>query len=182
MTRRVWLHSALFALVTVAIVACAGAVPSSQLLNALQQRYPLSRIEVQSGPNEGTVIERGTVLRLDVEGVPAKRLRIIQANTKSPRFHVPDYARVEITEPGRITTAEGDFALPRGTEMVVLGLKVDRDRVRLFTHTAKPVPLAAGAVAFGCTEFVFRFGGETLEHADSAQVEHVIERWLPFAA
>lgn len=40
---------------------------------------------------------RGAVLVLGPQAVPAKSLRVVQANTKSPRFHVHDYARVRWT-------------------------------------------------------------------------------------
>jgi len=44
-------------LTAVAAVGQVSAVPMAQLRDALKQRYPLSRIEVQSRPNEGAVIE-----------------------------------------------------------------------------------------------------------------------------
>lgn len=175
--------SFVFATVVLTTVAAAGpvsAVPLAQLRDALKQRYPLSRIEVQSRPNEGAVIERGAILTLEADGVPAKRLRIIQANTKSPRFHVHDYARIEIAEGGVLRAGQGDFTLAKGTRLVVLDLKVEAGGVRLFTHTTEPVALPGGGSAYGCAEFVFRFGG-TPERPDLARVEQVIEHWLPFA-
>ena len=69
-------------LTTVAAVGQLSAATLAQLRDALKQRYPLSRIEVQSRSNEGAVIGRGAILTLEADGVPAKRLRIIQANTK----------------------------------------------------------------------------------------------------
>jgi hypothetical protein len=60
------------------------------------ERFRLSRIEVQNPSYEGAIIKKGTVLRLQADGIPANALRTVQLNTKSPRFHVPDYARVEV--------------------------------------------------------------------------------------
>ena len=181
MTRRAWLF-AFVPLIAAVVVNQVYAAPLGQVRDALKQRYPLSRIEIQSQPNEGVVIERGAILTLEADSVPAKKLRIIQANTKSPRFHVMDYARVEIGTDGALTAGRGDFAVAKGTRLVVLDLKVAADRVSLFTHTAEPVGRADGKSVYGCTEFVFRFPGGALERSDLAQVQHVIEHWLPFAA
>ncbi len=163
--------------------AVPSALPLGQLRDVLKQRYPLSRLEVQSKPHEGTVIERGAVLSLDADGVPANTLRIIQTNTKSPRFHVRDYAEVEITE-GAIRAGAGQLRLPKGTRLVVLDLKAEPDRIRLFTHTADPIVVGGKPVygcIYGCTEFVFRFHGTPLTARDAAQVQGVIEHWLPLA-
>ena len=159
--------------------AVTSALPLGELRDALKQRYPLSRLEVQSKPHEGTVIERGAVLSLEADGVPANTLRIIQTNTKSPRFHVRDYAEVEITE-GAIRAGAGQLRLPKGTRLVVLDLKAEPDRIRLFTHTADPI-VVGGKPVYGCTEFVFRFHGTPLTARDAAQVQGVIEHWLPLA-
>ena len=63
MTRRV-----LSGFIVMAVVvghAVTSALPLGQLRDALKQRYRLSRMEVQSKPHEGTVIERGAVLSLE---------------------------------------------------------------------------------------------------------------------
>jgi len=160
--------------------AVTSALPLGLLRDVLTQRHPLSRMEVQSKPHEGAVIERGAVLSLEADGVPANTLRIIQTNTKSPRFHVRDYAEVEITDEGAIRARAAQLRLPKGTRLVVLDLKAEPDRIRLFTHTADPI-VVGGKPVYGCTEFVFRFPGTPLTARDVAEVEGVIERWLPFA-
>src|SRR3989442_12824708 len=58
----------------------------------LQERLRPSRMEVGNPALEGYVFKPGAVVVLQAESAPAKKLRVIQANTKSPRFHVPDYA------------------------------------------------------------------------------------------
>ena len=178
MTRRVL--SGFIVMAVVGGPAVTSALPLGLLRDVLTQRYPLSRIEVQSKPHEGAVIERGAVLSLEADGVSANTLRIIQTNTKSPRFHVRDYAEVEITDGGAIRAGAGQLRLPKGTRLVVLDLKAEPDRIRLFTHTADPI-VVGGKPVYGCTEFVFRFHGTPLTARDVAQVEGVIERWLPFA-
>lgn len=57
MTSRLSLWCAIVAL-TALTVSQAGAARFGQVREALKQRYPLSRIEVQSRLNEGSVIER----------------------------------------------------------------------------------------------------------------------------
>ena len=108
---------------------------ASSVPYALSERFKPSQIEMARGPDEGHVVEKGTVLRLTADGIPAGVLQTTQLNTKSPRFHVHDYARVAVDERGRISAEPGRLALPKGTRMVVLNLKTDRDRIRLFTHT-----------------------------------------------
>src|SRR5882672_179105 len=159
-----------------ALVGTGHAAPSVR--DALSERFRPSRIEMARGSDEGHVVEKGTVLRLTADGIPAGVLRTTQLNTKSPRFHVHDYARVAIDERGRVSAEPGSVALTEGTRMVVLNLKTDRDRVRLFTHTLDPVQLPDGRTAHGCTEFVFTFDPTTLNTADIATVNARIEQWL----
>lgn len=180
MTSRLSLWCAIVAL-TALTVSQAGAARFGQVREALKQRYPLSRIEVQSLPHQGETIGHVAVLTLEADGVPAKAMRVVQANTKSPRFHVPDYARVELSEQGVGPGEPGDFTLAKGIRLVVLDLKIDADQVRLFTHTAEPVRGAGGQAVYGCTEFVIRVQQPVLERGEVVQVERVIERWLPFA-
>lgn len=175
-----WLGT--FIVLVSAGVNVSPAAPLGPLRAALKQHYALSRIEVQNRAYEGAVVERGAVLTVEADAVPAKKLRVIQANTKSPRFHVRDYARVEITDDGEINAGPGDLRLQKGIRLVVLDLKVERDTVRVFTHTAAPVLAQDGTRVYGCTEFVFRFGRMPLAASDAPLVQEVIERWLPFAA
>jgi hypothetical protein len=146
--------------------------------DALSERFKPSRTAMARGSDEGHVVEKGTVLRLTADGIPAGLLRTTQLNTKSPRFHVHDYARVAVDERGRISAEAGRLALAKGTRMVVLNLKTDRGRVRLFTHTLDPVQLPDGTTVHGCTEFVFAFDPTMLNRDDIATVTARIEQWL----
>lgn len=150
---------------------------NESLADALKQRYPLSRIEVQNVAVQGAIARPGVRLRLEADGVPAKAFRVIQANTKSPRFHARDYARLAVVSSGLQPLEPGDLALRRGTELVVLDIKVDGDTVRFFTHTVEPVAPAGGPLAYGCTEFVFRFDAPVALR-DLARVQGTIDRWL----
>ena len=151
---------------------------ASSVWDALSERFKPSRIEMPRGSDKGYVVEKGTVLRVTADGVPAGVLRTTQLNTKSPRFHVHDYARVAVDERGRISAEPGRVALAKGTRMVVLNIKTDRDHVRLYTHTLAPVQLPDGTIAHGCTEFAFAFDPTTLTRADIATVNARIDQWL----
>ena len=129
------------------LVNTGHATPSS-LRDTLAARFGLSRIEVQNPSGEGHVIRQGTVLQLQADGIPANKLRFTQINTKSPRFHSPDYARVEMGRDGRLAAKPGELSLPKGTRMVVLDLKVGADRMRLLTHTLEPVRLPGVRLRF----------------------------------
>ena len=151
---------------------------ASSLRDALGDRFTLSRIDVGNPSDEGRVVKKGTIVVLQADGVPANALRSVQLNTKSPRFHVRDYARMEVAKDGRVTATPGATSLTKGTRLVVLDLKVSGDRVRLFTHTLEPVRLPSGKAAHGCTEFVFDFDPATLDRADIGAVAGRIEQWL----
>jgi hypothetical protein len=163
--------------ITLGVSAGTGHAASS-LRDGLAERFHLSRMEVQNPSDQGAVIKKGTVLRLQADGIPANALRTVQLNTKSPRFHVPDYARVEVGRDGRITAGPGAVSLTAGTRLVVLDLKVSGDRVRLFTHTLEPVPLPDGKVSHGCTEFVFAFDPGSLDRADPDTIAGRIDQVL----
>jgi len=145
--------------------------------DALKERYRLSRLDLVIQPSEGRIATPGAVLRLEVDGVPAKRFRVTQINSKSPRFHVRDYARVELGGE-RMTAEPAELTLGRGTRLLVLDLKVEPDRVRLFTHTLEPVAASEGRPAYGCTEFVFRLAPNALAGGPPDAVFRAIERWL----
>lgn len=164
----------------VLLAAPAPAATSDSVLDALRTRYGLSRIDVQSESSAGRVVKKGAVLVLQGDGVPANELRTVQINTKSPRFHVRDYARVEISRDGRLTGAPGQLTLAKGTRLVVLDIKADRDHLRLFTHTLEPVRLADGRTVNGCTEFVVSLGDGN-GRGDLSSVTSRIERWLALA-
>ena len=169
---------ALLAVSTTLGVSVGTGHASSSLRDALVERFGLSRIEVQNASGEGRVIAKGTVLELRADGISANKLRFVQINTKSPRFHEADYARVAVGTDGRLTANPGALSLTKGTRLAVLDLKVDQDRVRVFTHTLDPVRLADGTSAYGCTEFVFAFDPATLNRADVAAVAGRIAEWL----
>ncbi len=155
---------------------------ASPIREILADRFQLSRIEAHNPVGGGQVTRKGTVLLLEADGIPAKKLRFVQANTKSPRFHVPDYARVDVGRDGRLTAGPGDMALPQGTRLVVLDLEVGIDQVRVFAHTLEPVRLPDGRQVHGCTEFVFAFDPGTLQRADSETVTSRIDQWLSRSA
>ena len=164
------------------LVAPAPAATTDSVLDALRARYVLSRIDVQNESSEGRIVKKGAVVILQGDGVPANRLRVVQINTKSPRFHVLDSARVEIGPDGHLTGGPGELTLAKGTRLVVLDLKTDGDRLRLFTHTVAPVRLADGKTAYGCTEFVFRLGDDGNAPGDLSSVTSRIDRWLELAS
>jgi hypothetical protein len=157
---------------------------SSSLRDALGERFTLSRIEVQNPSGEGRVVKKGTVLLLQSDRIPANTVRFVQPyvfsprDPKPPRAHAADYARVEVGRDGRRTAAPGELSLAKGSRLVVLDLKVEENRVRLFTHTLDPVRLPNGTLAQGCTEFVFAFDPATLDRADVGTVASRIDQWL----
>jgi len=165
-------------LVGVATVLPSHASTLDSARDALGERYGLSRIDIQNPRTEGYTASRGVVLLLRADGVPAKKLRVVQTNTKSPRFHVRDYAPVEVAPDGRLAGTQGDFMLPKGTRLVVLDLKAEKDRVRLFTHTLARIPLADGQAGYGCTEFVVLADPELLARGDIGALQKQIERVL----
>ncbi|MGH7307435.1 MAG: hypothetical protein ACREK6_01940 [Candidatus Rokuibacteriota bacterium] len=163
-------------------------VPASatvaDLENALRQRYALSRIEIEDDRRQGAVTRRGAVLVLQQDGIPANELRVFRPIVHSPRSYIPNsarhlrnYARIEIGPSGTRTEETSAFRLPRGTRLVVLDLRTEADRIRLFAHTSEPVNVGSGSAAYGCTEFVFRLES-VVQARDAAAVQQVIERWL----
>jgi hypothetical protein len=166
----------LFAGIVAVLSGCASPLNSAR--ETLKERYRLSSIYVQMPRSEGHIAVRGTFLAVPVEGVPAKKLRVVQGN-KSPRAHFGDYALIEIAPDGRLTATAAEFMLPKGTPLVVLDLKVEKG-VRLFTHTLVRVLLADGQAVYGCTEFVFRADPDLLAHGDVGvlqdQIDHVLRR------
>jgi hypothetical protein len=168
----------LLLLLAVSTVTPVATGHASSLRESLAGHFRFSRIEATNPSVEGRVLRKGTELRLDGDGVTARAMRYVQANTKSPRFHVRDYAQVEVGPDGRLVTGRGDLSLARGTRLVVLGLESGPDRVRLLTHTLDPVRSSDGKSAYGCTEFIFRFDPATLARADAAAVARRIEQWL----
>jgi hypothetical protein len=168
--------------------AVSGAEPLG-LRRALEERYRLSGIEIESSQRQGAVVRRGVVLTVQMDGVPANPLRVIRPAPWSPRDHAPvwprhlrNYARFEISKDGAPIAEPATFTLPRGRRVIVLEMKVERDAVRLFTHTVAPVALPGGLAQYGCTEFVFRIDPEVIQRADVTTVDQAIERWLARAA
>jgi len=162
--------------VGVLLAGIAGA--ANDIVRVLKQRYQVSTIEVQNAGAAGVVSRPGTRFRLQADGVSAKPFRVAQLNTKSPRFHVHDFAEVQIVSDRAVDIEPGTLNLPKGTELVLLDLTVHGDQVRLFTHTAQQLAGLGGRPTYGCTEFVFRFEPGSVRAGDAALVESVIERWL----
>jgi hypothetical protein len=160
------------------VLVASAAAAATPLRNELADQFQLSRIEIQSASADGHVLKAGTVLRLNAEAIPANPFRSAQLNTKSPHFHVRDYAHVEVRRDGAIVAGPGTMSLGRGTELVVLDIKVSGDRIRLFTHTLNPAPLADGKRAHGCTEFVFVFDPTTMDGSDTGMIMSRIDGLL----
>lgn len=174
-----------FALGTVGAGLMPASATAGGLEDALRQRYALSRIEIENDRRQGAVTRRGAVLVLQEDGIPANELRVFRPMVHNPRSyihnparHLHNYARVEVGPSGVRTEEAGAFRLPRGTRLVVLDLRTEADRIRVFTHTAEPVSAAPGKAVYGCTEFVFRLEPGLLQGRDPAPVQQVIERWL----
>jgi hypothetical protein len=183
--RRFALGAALLAAAALTLVVQGCATTENGLEHALRQRYTLSRIEIENDRRQGAVTRQGTMLVLQEDGIPANELRVFRPLIHSPRSHIPNparhlrnYARVEIDPNGTRTAEAAAFHLPRGTRLVVLDLRIEADRIRVFTHTAEPVSAGPSRTAYGHTEFVFRLEPRLLQARDPAPVQQVIERWL----
>ena len=165
------------ALLLLGAFGCASGVRVSEpVRDALTERFTLSRIEAPS--IGGQRLSLGVTLMLQTDGIPAKPLRITQPNPKLPRVHAGDYALVEVAQDGSATTGSEELRLARGTRFAVLDLKLDADRIRLFTHTIEPVLQTEGRPIHGCTEFVFRFAPAILQGNDPAPILRRIDQWL----
>lgn len=161
------------------------AASSSEIREALKERYRPSQIELQSADQRGTVIKPGTVLTLLADGVPANVLRVSKPERPHPKIqapprvrHIDNYARVTADPNGTLTGAPGELTLTSGTRLVLFGVKAERDQVRFFTHTAEPVARPGGGLAYGCTEFVFPLA----VGASVGQVLGVVDRVLTVQA
>lgn len=151
-----------------------------ELRNALYGQFQPSRIEINDRLRRGAVTQKGTVVTVSVAGLPAKRFRVIEEGHQFViRNRVMDFARVEITPDGQTEVEPGPLVLQRGSRLVVLDVKVRRDRVHLLTHTADPLPAPPGGErTYGCTEFVFRFEPSLLTAGAVEPVLKAITRWL----
>ncbi len=171
-----------FSVVAGSLPGLAHAGDAEAIRQSLKARYQSSRMEVGNPALEGQVSARGSILVLQADRAPAKKLRFVQLNTKSPRFHVSDYAKVMVARDGTLVGDPGDLTLPKGTRLRVLDLKVDRDQVHIFTHTAAPILLGDGKTAYGCTEFVFSLDPGVGRRGDVVAVTAEIDRVLRLAA
>jgi hypothetical protein len=140
----------------------AWAAGTGEIREAVKERYRPSRIELQATDQRGMVTKPGTVLTLLADGVPANVLRVSKPERPHPKIqapprvrHIENYARVMVDASGNLADAPGELTLAAGTRLVVFDVKVERDHLRLFTHTAEPVARPDGGPAYGCTEFVF---------------------------
>lgn len=163
------------------IAASGHADPRDVLLEDLRERYTRSYVELQSAPGGGRVFGRGAVLLLQADGMPANPFRLAQLDTKSPHFHVRDFAAVEIHETRWAVARPGSLVLARGIRLVVLDVNVGADRVQLLTHTLELITGPGGRGVHGCTEFIFRFDAAVLDRGDVGTVERQIDEWMPIA-
>src|SRR6266704_1151613 len=111
MNRMMSLVGLCFAVAGDLLAGCMQAAGPALVRDSLETRFRVSRVEVQNRAYEGRVFKRGTVLILQADRIPAKQFRVFQDTTKSPRFHMRDYARVEVAPDGHLTAAPGDFLL-----------------------------------------------------------------------
>jgi len=156
---------------------CASGVSVSEpVRNALSERFTLSRIEAPA--IGGHSLRPGVTLTLERDGMPAMPLRITHPSPELPGLHAGDYALVEVAQDDQVTIGPGQYRLARGTQLAILDLKMDADRVRLFTHTIEPVAHADGGPVYGCTGFVFWFAPAILQGDDPAFVLQRIDQWL----
>ena len=188
MRRTVSVFFMFVSLVTMFVASSGQAGGREQIQDGLKARYRVSKIEIQDSRTEGHVREPGSVLTLQAEGVPANHFWVVQlpvSKMGQRRVHKFDYAQSEITQAGRLIPNHANrwahFTLPKGTRLVVLDLRVENDRVRLFTHTLEPVRLPNGEAHYGCTELAFRFDPGVLERGDLGAIQRQIDQWVPLA-
>lgn len=150
------------------------------ILQELSRRFPPSQIEIQDPARQGTVTRQGTVLVLTGDGVPAEPFRVVEVGrAHKVRRHVMDFARIDITADGRSRAEPAPFVLARGTQIIILDLKLVADELHLLAHTA--VPLGArpdGDLVYGCTEFVFHLDPAPLAAGSVEPIVAAVERWL----
>lgn len=170
----------LASLLTVAVqLPTVVAVARPGVADELERHFQRSRIEIQNQKYRGTVTRSGRVLTVAFDGATAKRFRVAQTNTKSPAFHVIDYARVDVMPDRRIGAEPAPLVLPRGTRVVILDMRLRGEQLRLKTHTAAALARAMdGSDVFGCTEFVFTLEPELVARGDVAAIVAAVERWL----
>ncbi len=87
--------------------ASEGQKGNQDLRRLLEERYQSSAIEMSDVSRLGQVTQTGRLLVLGADAVPAKPFRVIQADARSPRVHVMDFARVDIGADGEMTAAPG---------------------------------------------------------------------------
>lgn len=151
------------------------------LKDLVRREYRESEIRLEDAGREGYVVRQGTILTLNADNVPANTLRVIPAivhsakpHIRTPARHLHTYAPVVVRPDGSAPEGRGEFTLPRGTRLAVLEHKVERDRVRLLTHTVDRVRRGDGTIVYGCTEFIFPIG----QPSDTMAVQRQIERVL----
>ena len=87
------------------------------------------------------------------------------------------------TNPGDATTPPSERSRqtkrPGGTRLVVLDVRVDSDRIRVFAHTLSPAQVPAEKTAYGRTEFVFPVDPAVIARGDVAKIERRIEQVIP---
>lgn len=163
------------------MTGCAVATQSGDLKDFVRRQYRESDIRLEDAGRQGHVVRRGAILTLNADNVPANALRVMPAtlhsakpHIRTPARHLYTYAPVVVRPDGSAPEGRGEFALPRGTRLAVLEHKVERDRVRLLTHTVDRVRRGDGTMVYGCTEFIFPIG----QPSDTTAVQRQIERVL----
>ena len=169
------------------VLGTAGACASTgEIRDAVKERYRPSGVELERPEHRGEVTRPGTVLILRADGVAANMLRVSKPERPHPKMqtplrvrHIENYARVTVGADGTLGGVPGELRLASGTRLVLFDVKVERDQVRFFTHTAEPVARAdGGPAAYGCTEFVFPLASS----ASTSEVFGSIDRVLTVQA
>lgn len=163
------------------LTGCAAATQSGELKDFVRRQYRESDLRLEDAGRQGYVVGQGTILTLNADSVPANALRVLPATVHSakpyiriPARHLYTYAPVVVRPDGSAPQGRGEFTLPRGTRLAVLEHKVERDRVRLLTHTVDRVRRGDGTLVYGCTEFIFPIR----QPSDPTAVQREIERVL----
>lgn len=159
-------------------IGCPADAPAA-LEQALNRRFPAAGIELQGPGHLGAVVRKGKVLTVIMDGAPAKPFHVMRADPRSANVHVMDFARIEVTADAGVHADPAPLVMPKGTRVVVLGVRVSGDRVHFLTHSTEPLPTPwRGSPAYGCTEFTFHVPATVLAGGDAKPLFQLIERWL----
>ena len=160
------------------------AASREEIFQTLMDRYRPSGIDLEDPSRLGKVNRVGRVLILAVDNVPAKPFRVFRTGEASRALHhVMDFARIDITPGGSVYMDPGPLRLRKGTQLVVLDVKLKGNDVLLLTHSANPVADGAEpSPVYGCTEFVFHFAPSVIEAGRLEPILQAIEPWLAWSS